>query len=373
MSQADHAEGAPSSGEVWEQCPGSIVMQAAFPETEETPEQREGTAAHWAVEQVLRGQLIEVGLIAPNGWVLDQDMCDGAELMRKAIPDRVRPLCHIEQRVHMARRIHPKVWGTPDVWAYDPRDRTVYVWDYKYGHGYVEVIDNRQLILYTAGVMEELGLDDLDTRVVLCIVQPRCWHKTGHVRRWSVPMSDLRGPWNRLMMAAETAFGDDPPINPGAHCRHCRARHACPALHKYVTRIHDLTERALPLEMPDNALAFEVRDLRRLADLLKARLMGLEADADARLRAGKRLPGLALESKPGSLEWTAPAATVLDLGRVYGLDLAKPAVPITPTQARAKGLPEAVITGAAKREATAAKLVLSDPMEMRRLFQTGDT
>ena len=372
MTTADHARGAPSSAEMWEPCPGSIVMQEAFPEAEETPEQREGTAAHWAVEQVLHGHEVDPGVIAPNGWVLDQDMCDGAELMRQAIPDRVRPLCRIEQRVTMAKRIHPNVWGTPDVWAYDPRDRTVYVWDYKYGHGYVEVIENRQLMLYAAGVMEALDLNDLDTRVVFCIVQPRCWHKTGHVRRWSVPLSDLRGPWNRLMMAAETAFGEDPPTNAGPHCRHCRARHACPALHRQVTRIHDITERALPLEMPDNALAFEVRDLRRLADLLKARLTGLEADAEARLRAGKRLTGLALETKPGALAWTAPPATVLGLGRVYGLDLAKPAVPITPTQARAKGLPEAVITGAAKREATAAKLVLSDPMEMRRLFQTGD-
>lgn len=369
----DHAPGAPSSAERWEPCPGSIAMEQAFPETEETPEQREGTAAHWAVEQVLHGHPIAPGLIAPNGWVLDQDMCDGAELMRKAIPDRIRPLCRIEQRVSMAKRIHPNVWGTPDVWAYDPRDKTLYVFDYKYGHGYVEVIENRQLMLYAAGVMEELDLDDLETRFVLCVVQPRCWHKTGHVRRWSGPLSDLRGPWNRLMMAAEVAFSPDPPTNPGDHCRHCRARHACDALHKHVTRIHDLTERAVPLQMPDNALAYEVRELRRLQDLLKARLTGLEADAEARLRAGKRLAGLALETGNSPLQWTAPAATVINFGRMYGLDLAKPAAPITPTQARAKGLPEAVIKGAARREATAAKLVLSDPMEMRRIFSGGNT
>ena len=48
MTTADHARGAPSSAEMWEPCPGSIVMQEAFPEAEETPEQREGTAAHWA-------------------------------------------------------------------------------------------------------------------------------------------------------------------------------------------------------------------------------------------------------------------------------------------------------------------------------------
>lgn len=347
-------------------------MERAYPEAEETPEQREGTAAHWAVEQVLRGHAVDVGVIAPNGWVLDQDMCDGAELMRQSIPERVRPLCRIEQRVSMARAVHPDCWGTPDVQAYDPSSRRVHVVDYKYGHGYVEVIDNWQLVAYAAGVLDAYGLHDLDVTLELSVVQPRCWHKTGHVRRWTVPASSLRGPWNRLMMAAETAVGDDPPLNPGEHCRNCKARHACPALHKDVTRIHDLTERAVPLEMPDNALAFEVRDLRRLADLLQARLTGLEADAEARLRGGKRLPGLALESGSSALAWTAPAATVINLGRIYGLDLAKPPAPITPTQARKAGLPEAVIAGAAKREATAAKLVLSDPMEMRRLFTAID-
>lgn len=369
----DHAPLAPSSADRWVNCPGSVVMEAAYPETEETPEQREGTAAHWAVEQVLHGHAIDPGVIAPNGWVLDQEMCDGAELMLEAIPQRVRPLVRVEQRVSMGKRIHPECWGTPDVQAYDPSGRRVHVPDYKYGHGYVEVIDNWQLICYAAGVLDAYGLHDLDVTLELSIVQPRCWHKTGHVRRWTVPASDLRGPWNRLMMAAETALGPEPPLNAGDHCRNCRARHACPALHKYVTRIHDLTERALPLEMPDNALAFEVRDLRRLAELLQARLTGLEADAEARLRAGKRLPGLALEKGESPLKWTAPAATVLGLGRVYGLDLAKPPAPITPTQARKAGLPEAVLSGAAKRDATAAKLVLSDPMAMRRIFNGGST
>lgn len=369
----EHAEAPPSSAEMWVPCPGSIRMQRAYPEGDETPEQREGTAAHWAVEQVLHGHLVDPGVIAPNGWVLDQDMCDGAELMRQAIPDRVRPLLRVEQRVSMARRIHPENWGTPDGWAYDPRDRTVYIWDYKYGHGYVEVIDNWQLVDYAAGVLETLDLDDLDVRIVFCIVQPRCWHRTGHVRRWTVQASHLRSMWNRLMMAAEVALGDDPPVNPGEHCRHCRARIGCTANHVYVSRIADLTERAVPLDMPDNALAYEVRHLRRVAALLQARLTGLEADAEARMRAGKRLDGLALESKPGALAWTATPATVIGLGRMYGLDLAQPLKPITPTQARKAGLPESVITGAAKREPTAAKLVLSDPLDMRRVFQTGET
>lgn len=368
----DHAPLSPSSAHRWVPCPGSVKLEALYPETEETEDQREGTAAHWAVEQVLHGQLIDVGLIAPNGWVLDQDMVDGAELMLPAIPERIRPFIHVEQRLDASPRIHPDNWGTPDVWAYDPKERVVYLHDYKYGHGYVDVFDNLQLANYAALIVHRLGLNGLDeqhVRIVFCIVQPRCWHRDGHVRRWTCMLSDLRGIWNRLQMSAEVALGDEPPLQTGEHCDNCLASHACPALHKDVTRIPRIFEVALPLELSDNALAYEIRHLRRLAKKLEARTMGLEADAEARMRRGVRLQGLGMESKPGRERWIASAQTVIGMGQLYGLDLAKPVEPITPNQARTKGLPEEMLKGAAKREQTVAKLTLTDPNEMRRIFK----
>lgn len=369
-----HAPIPPSGAHRWEPCPGSIKLEALYPEAEETEEQREGTAAHWAVEQVLSGQLVAPGLIAPNGWVLDQDMCDGAELMPEAIPARLRPLAFVEQRVSMARRIHPLNWGTPDAWAYDAPDRTIYLWDYKYGHGFVDVFENLQLANYAAGICEALQLDGLQEqqhRIVFCIVQPRCWHRDGHIRRWTTNVANLRGLWNRLQMAAAVSQEPNPPVNPGvdgAHCTNCRARHACPALHNQVTRVATVFEHAVPLELSDNALAFEIRHLRRLQAKVQARLTGLEGDATVRLRAGKRIPGMALTSKPSALAWTVPDETVIGLGQVYGLPLAKPPKAITPTQAIAAGLPSEMVQRMAEREQTAPKLTLTDAAEMRRTF-----
>lgn len=365
----EHAPIAPSSLDTTVNCPGSVVMQRAYPETEETPEQREGTAAHWAVEQMLHGHPIAEGLIAPNGWVLDLDMLDGAQLMLDAIPEAVRPLVRVEERVAIPR-VHVECWGTPDVAAHDPRSRTLYVFDYKYGHGYVEVIENMQLMAYASGLLDALGLHDLDTRLEFCIIQPRCWHPSGHVRRWRVEASHLRAHWNRMQMAAEAALSDDPPLNPGKHCRHCRARHACTANHRHVSYLYDYAEKALPVEMPDPDLAYAIRELDDLEALLKARRTGLEADAESRIRAGRRLPGMALESKSGAREWTADAQTVIGFGQLYGLDLAQPAKPITPTQALKKGLPPYVVDNASSRPATAAKLTLTDPKDMRRIFQS---
>ena len=372
---SDHAPLPPSSADRWVPCPGSIKLEALYPELEETEEQREGTAAHWAVEQVLHGQLVDVGVIAPNGWVLDQDMVDGADLMHGAIPDRLRPIALVESRVSMSQRIHPENWGTPDAWAYDVAARTIYLWDYKYGHGFVDVFENLQLIDYAAGIVQTLGIDGLgetEHRIVFCIVQPRCWHRDGHVRRWTCRISDLRTHWNRLEMSASVAMQENPPVNPGvdgAHCKNCLARHACPALHKDVAGIATNFEIAVPLELSDNALGFEIRQLRRLKAKLEGRLTGLEGDATVRMRQqGKRIPGLGMESKPGRLNWTVPSDTVIALGQLYGLQLGKPPEPITPTQAIEKGLPPEMVLQAAKREPTASKLVLTDAAEMRRIF-----
>jgi len=366
-----HALIQPSAAHRWTPCPGSIKLEALNPEVEQTEEQREGEAAHWAVEQVLAGQLVAPGLIAPNGWVLDQDICDGAELMPEAIPSRLRPLVFVESRVSMARRIHPENWGTPDAWAYDAPDRTIYLWDYKFGHGFVDVFENLQLADYAAGICETLGLNGLDEqnhRIVFCIVQPRCWHRDGHIRRWTTTVANLRVLWNRLQMSAAVAMEPNPPVNPGDHCDNCRGRHICPGLHKDVSRVATTFELAVPLDLTENALAFEIRHLRRLHAKVEARLTGLEGDATMRMRSGKSVPGFALTSKPSALAWTVPDETVISFGQVYGKSLAKPQKPITPTQALAAGLPEEVIKGIAKREQTAPKLTPVDAAEMRRTF-----
>lgn len=368
---SEHAPLAPSSAERWVNCPGSVKLEALYPEAEEAEHQREGNAAHWAAQEVGEGRLVAPGQIAPNGWVLDDDACDGADLMLSAIPERLRPFVLRESRVSMARRIHPDNWGTPDAWAYDAHERVVYVWDYKFGHGVVDVFENWQLVNYAAGVVEHLGLDggaELEHRVVLCIVQPRAYHRDGHVRRWTVPMAHLRNQWNRLEMAAATAVGDSPPVNPGPYCDNCRARHECPGLHKDTSRIWLRFENAVPLVLSDNALGHEIRDLRRLQTLLEARVSGLEAAAEQRLRGGRRIPGLALDSKPGREKWTADSATVIAFGQMYGLQLSKPPEPITPNQARKAGLPEEVLKGMAARERTAPKLTLSDESDARRIF-----
>ena len=113
-----HAPTAPSAAARRNQCPQSTTLEALFPE-EDTPESREGTAAHWAVSEQLSGRTVDVGLIAPNGVPLTDEMIDAADVMVNDVTDTLALYglkladCEVERPVRMPR-IHPTQFGSPD-------------------------------------------------------------------------------------------------------------------------------------------------------------------------------------------------------------------------------------------------------------------
>lgn len=362
---AAHAPLPASSAYRWRPCPGSVGMSALYPEEGETEEAREGTAGHWAATEEAAGRGVTEGQVTPDGWVLDDDQAHGAELFAQHLPPQIMAVAHLEQRVHMGALIHEHNWGTPDLYALDRPTRTAYVSDYKYGHGIVEVFENDQLVDYAAALAPITGPG---WTFEFAIVQPRVWHRDGHVRRWRATYEQLQPLWQSLSYAAEEALSDDPRLQPGPWCKHCPAAHACPALNGDVSQIAPVLERAAPLELPDHAMGFELRKLYRMQQLLNARIAGLEVEAESRLRKGARLPWLALESKPGREKWKVPDAGVIEIGKMYGLNLAKAVTAATPRQARDAGLPAAVAKALAERDSTSAKLAVVEARDVRRVF-----
>ena len=62
-----HAPLPPSSAHLWRHCAGWRRMQElAEPLTEDMTRAAEGTAAHWAVSEVLSGRQVDVGVIAAS-------------------------------------------------------------------------------------------------------------------------------------------------------------------------------------------------------------------------------------------------------------------------------------------------------------------
>ena len=366
-----HAPLPPSSADRWVPCPGSIYLSTLCPPEEEGEPAREGTAAHWAACELAAGRMVAEGQVTPEGWVLDADQIDGAELWAQHLPPRVMALAHLEQRLHMRGpriHIHEHNWGTADLWSVDVETRNAWIDDYKYGHGLVKP-DTLQLVNYAAGVVNAVPVIGPGWKFHLTVVQPRVWHRDGHVRTWHTTYEELEPMWTSMAWAAEEATSADPRLQTGEHCEHCPARYICPALHNDVSRISTRLEKAAPLELPDNALGFELRQLYRMKALLDARIDGLEVDATSRIRSGGRsIPWFTLNSKPGRKNWKFPDRVIVDLAKLSGYDIAKDVKAATPTQAVKMGVPEAVVDALSARSPTALKLEVVDLQEIRREF-----
>lgn len=364
----------PSGAGAWGACAGWVAMLRLYPESCGDPEAAaEGTAAHWAAARMVRGEPVAEGDVDPDGTVIDEDMLEAAGLYAADVLSTcaalgIQPI--VEAPVSIPS-VHPLCWGTPDAWAYDPREGVLYLWDFKYGHRFVEVFQCRQLVCYASGILDLLGIDGLsDQRVRLDarIVQPRSYHRDGPIRSWRCVASDLRGLVNQLRDAALDAMSDAPTYRPGDQCRDCAGRHACSALQAVALHVVDQASADLPLNLPPGALGRELRYLQQAADLLNARLSGLEQEALRLLRLGEKVPGWMAQQSKGREVWTKPPAEVLALGELFGVSLAKdPPALLTPKQAR-ELIDASVINAYSESPRGAMKLVPMTETQVAKVF-----
>lgn len=369
----------PSSAARRVACPGSWALEQHYPETESSASAREGDAAHWVAAETLKESFFDVhGAdldIAPNGEPVTQEMEDGADLLVNDIFELVEDVdlrtLKIEQPISIAN-IHPEMWGTPDAWVYKPG--TLWIWDYKFGHGYVDVFENWQLIAYAAGILNHLGINGLAdqyTEVRMRIVQPRCYHRDGTIREWAIKASALRPYFNILQQAEAAATAPNAPAKPGKHCGHCRGRHACEALQRAALDTIDLSGSNTPHDLTPTALGTELYYLKQAAARLDARINGLSSQAESLLQKGQPVPHFKLERTNGREYWTKSVEEVTTLGQLCGVELTKPAL-ITPNQAIKAGVDAKVVKLYSARSAGTIKLVEFDDGTTRKIFTQED-
>lgn len=376
---------APSAAACTIHCAAAPMLQARYPEDEEHPVTKEGIAMHWCASQILaRGPgAVPLGTIAPNGVTMDRELIDATTVytddVREAQARFPHGVLNVETTLHNAA-LHPTAnGGTPDAWllAAGTGRTEIVLWDFKGGHGLVEVFENWQLINYAALILTELlfteaGANDEAITFEFRIVQPRAHHPDGPVRTWRVNAAMLRAHFNRLTSQYEKATQPEPPATPGAHCKtaYCTAAgRGCAALAAEAWRMVDVAYAPQPHDLTPANLGLSLRIMERAKKLLDAHVEGMRTQALAMLGRGDSVPYYKITQGLGrEVIRDDKVQEFIICGEALGIPVAKPAACVTPKQARTAGMPAEVVALYAEQRKGENKLTADDGIEARKVF-----
>ena len=382
-----HAYLAPSSAGIWgspEGCRAYPYLSSLYPERE-TEDTRAGDAAHEVaatlVREGARGFPMQkfIGSPTSNGYIVTEEIQEAAEMYAVDVLAAVRQYgvfnenLRIEEKV-ACHSIHPMVEGTPDASLFDRHKGRLIVWDFKFGHRFVDAFENWQMITYTSGLLDKYGIpapDDAHVTVEHRIVQPRHYCPEGPIRSHVYKASDLRAHFYILVAAAEECLIPDVDARTGKHCRDCPARLNCPAFRLMSASAKEYAARAVPEIMDAEAIGVELALVERYYDVLDQRKDALRQQAEEMLRQGNRVPNWALQPKLGNLAWQISDSDVFTMFDALGVDLRK-TKPLTPTQTKTElkkaDLDPALVDLYATRPDAGFKLVRDDLSYAKKVF-----
>lgn len=382
----------PSSANIWgapEGCTAWPTMNMQFPVATNAAAE-EGTKAHELAAYLIQNHqtsMPSLDLLAEQfGQPIDDEMYDAVSVYYGYIISVMRKthvfggdFVWIEKLV-ACPSIHEKCFGTPDHALFDQKKGHLYVTDYKHGHLEVDAFENEQIIIYTSGKIDELvmlgllkfdGSNDDLIKVTMTIVQPRAYRAEGPVLSWTVTLRELRPYFNILRQQAAFAMSPLAKTQTGKHCRFCTARIGCTAMRQSAFTAIEVIGQPTPEILDNESLGVEYRMLLAASQAIKSRLSGVSAQVEALLKKkAQSVPGFTLKDTFGNLAWSHGSdQDTINWGAMMGVDIAKPATPITPTQAKNRGIiPEEMLIGITSKAKSGVKVVPDDGSESRKVF-----
>lgn len=306
---SEHAFFAPSSMGKTAYCSYAPHIAQLF-DDEDSQEAKEGTAAHWVLEQALKFQTVDgidqyLNYEHENGVFITleiiESVIEGFNCIEELVTSLGLSLSDVssEQRVY-ATQIHPELcWGTTDIKFYHKPTKTVYVRDFKHGMLLVEAFECWQLIAYACGLLSEHP----DAEYVdLGIIQPPPYHKDGIHRSWVISVERLGGYIQHLANQCNESL-TNPRMVTGDHCRYCSGRLNCDAFLNSVCNAIDMSRVPALADMSYEQLAKMHIMVSRAQTALKDFMRVSETELISKIQAGERIKGLTLEQNLGRSFW----------------------------------------------------------------------
>lgn len=369
IEKPKHSHLGASSAYRWMECPGSVAFLASLPIKKTTSVfATEGTAAHILAEHLIKeAQHASVGddyvrKMYIGGWIkpkdsivrpkgngypktdgdvdITEDMVEAVLIYTNEIKEAMKGEDHkelmIESKIDLSF-IHEDLYGTNDALIVRLFDRLT-VYDYKHGMGVpVEVDNNPQMLYYALGAAHKFNYNFSEIEIV--IVQPRCDHPDGMIRRQVISMEELLAFGEQLKLAIARTKEKDAALRSGKWCRFCDAKPICPALRKnaYETAQADFesleTEPTIDM-LPEPALMSPEKLARVLqaSQVISTWVDSVKEYAHSEAEKGVVIPGYKLVAKRAHRKWkdedevVKTALTVgFDYGDIYTSKLKSPA------------------------------------------------
>lgn len=374
-----HSVFSASGAERWSNCAGSLALSQGIHKRSSFAAD-EGTAGHQLGERCIADEtepydfIGEIIPVAGNGDDIITNEIEVTLDLAEAVSKYVEYVRGISGTRWLETRIYyAQLLGVPEEEGFGTGDCAIlngtilHVIDAKFGRGYVNPVENKQMILYGAGVVDALEtVGEEVTEIHLHVMQPRVSDKP---MPFVMTRDELRGHVEKLRIAAQRAMEatisftnlDNDAwvkmyLNAGEYqCQWCPAAAFCPALRAEVNQFTGACDEEFGIvSLLEQLPGKELGKYQTQVGLVEIWVKAVEHETLRRLTLGESVPGFKLvKGREGNRKWADPEAAAQAFADVE--EAFEPAQLKTPPQV------EKALKKDKERKALIEKLVVRSP------------